>query len=96
MGPDDDTAAPGAAITLALCGGGEHEPPCPLAPHHTAARRSEDAVHLRVLFATDPAQEDEVRRRITEALAARWPVRSSGAGTVATGEAAHAARLAAS
>jgi hypothetical protein len=31
-----DAAAPGAAITVALCGSWEHPPPCPLAAHHTS------------------------------------------------------------
>ncbi|ACL38277.1 conserved hypothetical protein [Pseudarthrobacter chlorophenolicus A6] len=31
---DGDAGAPGAAITLALCGQWEHPPPCPLAAHH--------------------------------------------------------------
>ena len=35
MAPGNDIAAPGAAITVELCGRWEHEPPCPLAPHHT-------------------------------------------------------------
>ena len=34
--------APGGAITVALCGSWDHEPPCPLAPHHTRAHRSGD------------------------------------------------------
>ncbi len=37
MGAAGDERAPGAAITIALCGRLDHEPPCPLAPHHTAA-----------------------------------------------------------
>ncbi|GAB3978739.1 hypothetical protein GCM10029978_072250 [Actinoallomurus acanthiterrae] len=63
-----DVRAPGAAITVALCGHWEHEPPCPLAPHQTAAERAGDQVRLRVLFATEPAAETEVRDRIVEAL----------------------------
>jgi hypothetical protein len=58
-----DDAAPGAAVTVALCGRVEHEPPCPLAAHHTAADRAGDELHLRILFAADPADEPEVRRR---------------------------------
>src|SRR5580704_15625066 len=37
-----DERAPGAAITVALCGHWEHEPPCPVAPHNTDAHRCED------------------------------------------------------
>ena len=30
-----DRAAPGGAVTPALCGAWDHEPPCPIAQHHT-------------------------------------------------------------
>jgi hypothetical protein len=53
MGSGEDLRAPGGAITVALCGSWEHEPPCPLAPHHTAAERDGDVVRLRILFATN-------------------------------------------
>ena len=69
MAADADERAPGAAITIALCGSWEHEPPCPLAPHHTAADRAGDEVRLRVVFATEPSSEAEVRTRINAALA---------------------------
>jgi hypothetical protein len=104
--PDGDVRAPGAAVTAALCGHWEHEPPCPLAPHHTAAERVGDDVRLRVLFAADPADEPEVRRRIRLALSGssldgpdgaitRWRLRTDDAGSVRADEAEHAARLAA-
>jgi hypothetical protein len=64
-----DDRAPGAAITVALCGHWDHEPPCPLAPHFTLVERSGDEVRLRVLFAAEPAAEAEVRSRIAAALA---------------------------
>jgi hypothetical protein len=44
MGADEDVGAPGAAVTVALCGHWEHDPPCPLAAHHTAAERDGDVV----------------------------------------------------
>lgn len=105
MGADDDVRAPGAAITVALCGHWEHEPPCPLAPHHTAAERVGDEVRLRTLFAVEPAREDEVRDLIRDALAdgrlvagdgreSRWSLRSSSPAAVRSDEAAHARRLA--
>jgi hypothetical protein len=109
MPSDGDVGAPGAAITVALCGHWEHEPPCPLAPHHTAAERDGDgdAVRLRVLFAAQPEDEAEVRRRIDDALAraqlptpdgavAHWELVTTGPGAVRPGEAEHARRLAAS
>ena len=95
LAPDADIAAPGGAVTAELCGHWEHPPPCPLAPHHTAAQRRGEQVHLRILFATEPEREAEVRTRIGRALAA-WEVRSSAAGVVRQDERAHAGRLVAS
>ncbi len=107
MQVDQDPQAPGGAITVALCGSWEHPPPCPLAPHHTAAEREGDVVRLRVLFAAEPGDEPEVRRRIADALAAgqvatpngvraRWNVTSEGPGEVRPEESDHGHRLAAS
>ena len=104
MADDADLAAPGGAVTLALCGSFDHAPPCPLAPHHTRAERREDGVAVRVLFAVEAPREAEVRARIDEALATgscdgpdgthtRWTFRDSAAGAVAEPEGAHAARL---
>ena len=104
MEPGADLAAPGGAVTLALCGSYDHAPPCPVAPHHTRADRRADGVVVRVLFATDASREAEVRARIDRALAAgfcdgpdgtrsRWTVVSSAPGAVADTERAHAARL---
>src|SRR3954469_24420612 len=95
LAAEDDIRAPGGAITTELCGHWEHPPPCPLAPHHTSAQRRGVQVHLRILFATEPEREAEVRARIGRALAA-WEVRSSAAGAVRQEEQAHAGRLVAS
>ena len=95
LAPDADIAAPGGAVTAELCGHWEHPPPCPLAPHHTAAQRRGAQVHLRVLFATEADREAEVRTRIGRALAA-WDVRSCVAGEVRPDERAHVGRLVAS
>lgn len=105
MDEHGDRRAPGGAITLALCGDWDHEPPCPLAPHHTAAERDGGVVRLRVLFAADPNDEGEVRRRIEEALATagvttpngtavRWGLLSSGLSAVRADEGEHGRRLA--
>lgn len=70
LGDGGDSAAPGAAITVALCGHWDHEPPCPLAPHHTNAERCADGtVRLRVVFSVEPDREAEVRTLISRALA---------------------------
>ena len=50
----------------------EHEPPCPLAPHHTAASRNGEVLRLRMLFATEPERDVEVRQRIEQALRTGW------------------------
>lgn len=103
MGEDADEGAPGAAITVALCGHWEHEPPCPLAPHHVRTERVADGLHLRVLFATDADDEPEVRRRVEQALSGQWPLpdgipaswqlQRSWPGVVSPDEADHAERL---
>jgi hypothetical protein len=95
-----DTRAPGGAITVALCGAIDHEPPCPLAAHHTAAVSTEDGgLTLRVLFAAAPGRADEVRDRIDTALAAgafrdtRWQLIRSGCVRIADADREHARRL---
>jgi hypothetical protein len=104
MDVDADVRAPGGAVTTALCGHWEHEPPCPLAPHHTHAQRSGRRVALRILFAAEPDRVDDVRSRIDAALTAgrqcgpdgvttRWVLVGSGLGVVRPDEAAHAGRL---
>lgn len=105
MAPESDDAAPGAAVTVALCGHWEHEPPCPVAPHHSRAERFGDQVHVRTLFAADPARERDVRELIDGALSSgglagpdgsrtRWELRTSGPSAVSAQEREHAARLA--
>ena len=68
LDPDGDDRAPGGAITVALCGSWSHEPPCPLALHHTGVQRNGQEATLRVLFAADPEQEQRVRSLVEEAL----------------------------
>ena len=106
LDPGGDSRAPGGAITVALCGHWDHEPPCPLAPHHTEALPAgDDSLRLRVLFAADPADEQRVRSLIEQALSSgrltgpdgrvtRWMLTFSGAGSIRPDEADHAARLA--
>jgi hypothetical protein len=99
-----DPAAPGAAITTALCGSSEHPPPCPLAAHHTGWSREGDMVSLRIIFATGPASEGDVRGLIDGALApgafdtphntiARWTLLASGPAELSLEEREHAARI---
>ena len=97
-----DERAPGGAVTVALCGALDHEPPCPVAPHHTSVSGHGLRRRVRVLFATD--DEPVIRRTIDLALGCgefvgpdgvlnRWVVHSSTAGKVTDAERGHAARL---
>jgi hypothetical protein len=63
-----EPAAVGAAITVSLCGSLTHEPPCPVAPHHTASQRHGDGLETRVVFLSEPQREAEVRWRIGQVL----------------------------
>ena len=104
LDPAADRRAPGAAITVTLCGAWAHPPPCPLAPHHSHATWVDGELHLRVLFATEPALEPVIRARIDRALRhgrlrgpdgalTVWRLRSSQRAALAADEAAHAHRL---
>jgi hypothetical protein len=105
LDPDGDEHAPGGAITVALCGSCSHEPPCPLAPHHTRAHRSGSEVTLRVLFAAEPDDEPRVRRLLQDVLSrgwgdtpeggrTTWELVDDGPSPVEFEEEAHARRLA--
>jgi hypothetical protein len=83
----------GGAITKALCGGWDHQPPCPLAPHYVSNVADGETVSVRVVFATESANEQRVRALIGEALAsgqltvpdggvAQWELRSASPGRV--------------
>ncbi|MCV7331676.1 hypothetical protein H7J81_16365 [Mycobacterium cookii] len=96
--------APGAAITVALCGGWDHPPPCPLAPHYVSNVRTGETVTLRVLFATEAENEARVRALIGGALetgrltgpdgeVATWQLRSASPGEIRADEREHAAHL---
>jgi hypothetical protein len=67
-GPEGDSAAPGAAITVALCGHWDHEPPCPLAPHHTTASPAGETVLIRTVFVAERDDVAKARRRIEAAI----------------------------
>jgi len=107
IGEGADSRAPGAAITLYLCGSWEHDGPCPLAPHHTNAKRDGAHLRIRVLFAVEPELEIIVRGRVEEALSAGhlnspegestgWRLVHSGASRPTAGETERATRLASS
>lgn len=104
MSAEDDLDAPGAAVTLKLCGSLDHEPPCRV-PHHTHAERAGTAVVLRIVFAAEPVSQEVVRHQIDEALrvgstrsrageSARWEFGGSVAAELSRAEAALGRRLA--
>jgi hypothetical protein len=104
MDPLADVRAPGAAVTVALCGQWDHSPPCPLASHHSSADRVGDEVRIRVLFAVESELEDTVRQCIDQALtggqldgpdgqATRWQLRSSRRSAIQNNETDQASRL---
>lgn len=99
-----DDRAPGGAVTLELCGSWDHPGPCPVAPHHTAVRSDGDDLVVRVLFACERADEDEVRARVIEGLRrhelvgpdgvrSRWTVVEHHADTVRREEESQSAAL---
>jgi hypothetical protein len=101
-----DERAPGAAVTVALCGHWEHEPPCPV-PHRTDVAAHPDGLAVRVLFACEEADEAAVRASVQRALAegelpvpaaddapaARWRLLRSGPGEISDADADVAARF---
>lgn len=100
----DSPNALGGAIAKALCGGWDHQPPCPLAPHYVSNVADGETVSLRVVFATEQAHEQRVRALIGEALAAgqltvpdggvaQWELRSQRPGRLRADEQALAADL---
>lgn len=104
MQPGGSPNALGGAITVALCGHWDHEPPCRLAPHYVTALPDGENVTLRILFATEPANERRVRALIGEALAVgqltgpdggvtTWQLSSAAPGNVRPEEEDHAAGL---
>jgi hypothetical protein len=104
MQPGGSPNALGGAITIALCGHWDHPPPCPLAPHYVTALPDGEIVTLRILFATEPANEPRVRLLIGQALAngqltgpdgeaTTWQLSSATSGDVRPEEADHAAGL---
>jgi hypothetical protein len=103
---DGDEHAPGAAVTVELCGHWEHEPPCRV-PHRTDVTEERDGLGVRVLFACPPDEEPATRAAVERALAGgalpvpapagtpptRWQLLRSAPAEVADADSAVAARL---
>ncbi|MGA8890779.1 MAG: hypothetical protein WB493_04360 [Anaeromyxobacteraceae bacterium] len=92
-----DAAAPGAAVTVALCGHWRHDGSCRW-PHHTSViSRTGSVVRLRVVFVAAPPEVTDVRARISAGLVQgvltdeegrlhRWRVTREDASEVLAGE----------
>lgn len=85
---DADPAAPGGAVTVALCGSWEHDGRCTW-PHHSDLSSTPDGSTLRTVFVAEPEQEHHVRALIEGCLrvgaltgpderVSAWGVRASG------------------
>jgi hypothetical protein len=98
-----DQQAPGAAVTVALCGHWKHEGACRW-PHRTVvADRSGNALTVRVVFVSDPEEEADVRTRLVASLrvgaldgptgTSRWKLTSESVSTLTGEEQLVAAKL---
>lgn len=94
--PGADQAAPGGAVTLALCGSWNHPGPCRW-PHQTSAEWDAQAGTVRVVFVADEDDEKQVRTLIDQALAggectgpdgrlSRWRTTAQRAGILSESE----------
>jgi len=101
---DADPAAPGGAVTIALCGSWDHEGACKW-PHHTQVEPLEGRSRVRVVFVAESSDEADIRSQIDGALAggsctgpdgrkSQWSVVNSGAGTLTEEEVGMSERMA--
>lgn len=101
---DADPAAPGGAVTLALCGSWDHPGACRW-PHQTSATWDERRGEVRVVFVAEATEETQVRALIDGALAggdcmgpdgkrSRWQATESATGVLSENEAPWGARIA--
>lgn len=99
-----DQRAPGAAVTVRLCGHWEHDGACRW-PHHTAIDLHDgDQVTVRTVFVSKPEDADFVRDEIRTALrsgtldgpdgVSSWSLVADAAAQLRPDEAALAQRLA--
>lgn len=67
FGEGADTAAPGGAVTVGLCGHWDHEGTCRW-PHHCRVREDDGEHVLRVVVVAGDDERDAVRERVEAAL----------------------------
>ena len=90
---EDDPRAPGGAVTTALCGHWEHEPPCRW-PHNNSEPECAGRTGFRTVFVATREDESEVRQRIESALrSGPWELISTTADQPDEHEAALGERL---
>jgi hypothetical protein len=90
-----EPTAPGAAVTIGLCGQIDHEGPCRWPNNHDI----DDSVapaRFRTVVVCEPVDEPEIRSRIEDALrgSAGWRVTSMGSRTLTPDEQVLGTRLA--
>jgi hypothetical protein len=95
LNPGEDSRAPGAEVTVALCGHWEHAGPCRW-PHNNRIDTRGDAARLRTVVVVPDAERDEILRLIESALRTddRWSVLTFASGPIADEERLLAERLA--
>jgi hypothetical protein len=101
--PGADERAPGAAVTVALCGHWEHEGTCRWPHHSSVDTRAGQSLRLRVVFACAADDEPTVRQLIGTALGqgqvgvepdtSRWALTTQGPSGLRPSETALANRL---
>ena len=105
MEPGSDPAAPGGAVTVALCGTWDHPGPCRW-PHQTSAAWEERRGHVRVVFVAEEEEETRIRALIDRALAGgecvgpdgkanHWTATDFGAGSLSQSESELGAQISA-
>ena len=90
--PDTDPRAPGAAVTIELCGSVDHDGPCRWPNNHDVDGRG----LFRTLFVAPDADVEEIHERISSALrtGSGWTVVSERRRPLTSDEAEGAAKLA--
>ncbi len=91
---DTDPRAPGGAVTVALCGSWDHEPPCRW-PHNNDQLLEGTTARFRTVFVAPPEDANEIRARIESALRSdpRWRTRYVAPGNLNPDERALGERL---
>jgi hypothetical protein len=94
LAADADPRAPGAMVTVALCGHWEHDGPCRW-PHNSRIDDSADPARLRTVAIVEDDERAEVLRRMEDGLRAddRWTVGDFRAREIVDEERALADRL---